>query len=82
MSKVTTVLNVEGMSCQHCVNSINKAVGELKGVDKVSVDLKGKMVAVEYDPSQVGLDKVKEVIEDQGYVVRIQQWNPRKGFIF
>lgn len=70
MSKVTTVLNVEGMSCQHCVNSVNKAVGELKGVNRVSVDLKEKTVSVEYDPGQVGLDKVKEVIEDQGYDVK------------
>lgn len=70
MSKVTTVLKVEGMSCQHCVNSVNKAVGELKGVDKVSVDLKGKTVSVDYNQDQVGLDQIKEVIEDQGYEVK------------
>lgn len=70
MAKETNVLNVEGMSCQHCVNSITKAVGELKGVGRVTVDLKGKTVSVEYDPGQVGLDKVKEVIEDQGYDVK------------
>ncbi len=70
MSKVTTVLNVEGMSCQHCVNGINKAVSELKGVDRVLVDLKGKTVSVEYNPGQIGLDKVKEVIEEQGYEVK------------
>lgn len=69
MTKVSTVLNVEGMSCQHCVNSITKAVGELKGVNGVSIDLKGKTVSVDYDPDQVGLDKIKEVIEDQGYEV-------------
>ena len=70
MSKVTTVLNVEGMSCQHCVNSINKAVGELKGVDKVSVDLKAKTVSVDYNQDLVGLDRIKEVIADQGYEVK------------
>mgnify|MGYP001313384614 CR=1 FL=1 len=70
MTKTTTVLNVEGMSCQHCVNSINKAVGELKGVDKVWVDLKGKTVSVEYNSDQLGLDQIKEVIEDQGYEVK------------
>lgn len=69
MTKVTTVLNVEGMSCQHCVNSLNKAVGELKGVDKVTVDLKGKTVSVDYDPGQVDLGKIKEVIEEEGYEV-------------
>jgi copper chaperone len=70
MSKVTTVLKVEGMSCQHCVNSINKAVGELNGVEKVSVDLKGKTVSVDYNQDQVGLDRIKDVIEDQGYEVK------------
>ncbi len=70
MTKKTTVLNVEGMSCQHCVNSVNKAVGELKGVDRVAVALKSKTVSVDYDPDQIGLDKIKEVIEDQGYEVK------------
>lgn len=70
MAKVTTVLNVEGMSCRHCVNTINKAVGGLKGVDKVSADLKGKTVSVDYNQDQVGLDQIKEVIEDQGYEVK------------
>lgn len=70
MNKVTTVLKVEGMSCQHCVNSINKAVGKLKGVDKVSVDLKAKTVSVDYNQDQVALDRIKEVIADQGYEVK------------
>ncbi len=70
MAKVTTVLKVEGMSCQHCVNSINKAVGELKGVDKVAVDLKAKRVSVDYNQEQLELDQIKEVIEDQGYEVK------------
>ncbi|NLW48821.1 MAG: copper chaperone CopZ [Firmicutes bacterium] len=70
MSKVTTVLNVEGMSCQHCVNSVNKAVGELKGVDRVTADLESKTVSVDYDSDQVGLDMIREVIEDQGYEVK------------
>ncbi len=70
MAKVTTVLKVEGMSCQHCVNSINKAIGELKGVDKVAVDLKAKTVSVDYNQEQLELDQIKEVIEDQGYEVK------------
>jgi len=30
------ILNVEGMSCEHCVNRIKKAVGALDGVRKWS----------------------------------------------
>ncbi len=36
------VLHVEGMSCQHCVKAITKAVGGLPGVAGVSVDLAAK----------------------------------------
>ena len=43
------VLKVEGMSCNHCVNSIETSVGELTGVSAVKVDLGNKEVSVEYD---------------------------------
>ena len=29
------ILKVEGMSCNHCVNSIERSVGELAGVSAV-----------------------------------------------
>jgi copper chaperone len=63
-----TILNVEGMSCEHCVRAVTNAVGALP-VDGVSVDLKGNTVTVDYDPNKVSLDKIKFEIEDQGYSV-------------
>jgi copper chaperone len=66
----TKTIQVEGMSCQHCVNGIQKAVGELKGISKVEVDLPGKKVTVELDPQMITLDTVKETIADQGYDVQ------------
>lgn len=65
-----TILKVDGMSCEHCVKAITKAVGALPGVGGVSVDLKAKTVIVEYDPAQSPLDRIKFEIEDQGYDVR------------
>jgi copper chaperone len=64
-----TVLRVDGMSCEHCVKAITKAVGGLPGVSSVAVDLAGKTVTVEHDPAQSPLDKIKFEIEDQGYDV-------------
>jgi copper chaperone len=63
------ILNVEGMSCEHCVNRIKKAVGALDGVSDVAVDLAGKKAEVEYDPALAGADAVKAAIEDAGYDV-------------
>jgi copper chaperone len=67
MTKV--VLNVEGMSCMHCVNAVKRAVGSLKGVAETTVDLAGKKVIVEFDPALVSINSVKEAIVDQGYSV-------------
>lgn len=64
------VLNVEGMSCQHCVNSIKKSVGMIKGVFDVEVDLDKKTVTTSYDINKVSFEDIKEAIEDQGYEVK------------
>lgn len=67
MEKVT--LNVVGMSCGHCVKAIEGSVGELPGVSNVKVHLESGKVDVEYSPTEVSLDKIKETIDDQGYDV-------------
>lgn len=67
MKNVT--LNVEGMSCSHCVNAVTKAVTALEGVSGVNVSLEGKTVTVDYDADQVSLDAIKEAIEEEGYDV-------------
>ncbi|MEK3993010.1 copper chaperone CopZ [Robertmurraya sp. FSL R5-0851] len=67
MEKIT--LNVQGMSCGHCVKTIEGSVGELKGVSKVKVNLEDSKVDVEYNASEVSLNTIKETIDDQGYDV-------------
>ncbi|WHY69405.1 copper chaperone CopZ [Neobacillus sp. SuZ13] len=67
MEKIT--LNVNGMSCGHCVNSIEGSVGKLDGVHFVKVNLAKGTVDVEFTPAEVTLSKIKETIDDQGYEV-------------
>ncbi|MGG6447398.1 copper chaperone CopZ [Pseudobacillus badius] len=62
-------LKVQGMSCNHCVNSIEGSVGQLAGVSSVKVDLSKGEVTVEFDNQQTTLDQIKETIEEQGYDV-------------
>lgn len=61
-------LNVEGMSCEHCVRAIEGAVKQLGAAGKV--DLAGRTVTVEYDEAIVTQAAIIESIEDQGYDVR------------
>lgn len=63
----TETLKVEGMSCGHCVKSVEGAVKQLGASGKV--DLEAHFVTVAYNESQVSLDAIKEAIEDQGYDV-------------
>ncbi|QSF42084.1 copper chaperone CopZ [Priestia megaterium] len=67
MEKVT--LTVKGMSCGHCVKSIEGSVGELNGVQHVEVNLNEAKVSVEFDQNKVSLESIKEDIDDQGYEV-------------
>lgn len=64
-----TILTVEGMSCQHCVNAVTAALKELRGVGTVAIDLAQKTVAVDHDPAQATVEQMKAQIEDQGYEV-------------
>ena len=41
-------LQVEGMSCQHCVKAVETGVGELNGVTAVQVKLEAGQVDVTY----------------------------------
>lgn len=61
------LLNVEGMSCTHCVNAISKSLKLLHGVREFKVSLKKKTVMVEYEETKVSLDSVKENLRAKGY---------------
>jgi copper chaperone len=61
------VLKVDGMSCGHCVSSVEGAVTKLGAIAKV--DLASKSVSVEYEDSKISLNAIKEAIEEQGYDV-------------
>jgi len=71
MATVTqeTVLSVPEISCEHCVKTINGALGELPGVEAVSTDIPTKTVTLRYDPSQVTLETVEATLDEEGYTV-------------
>lgn len=64
----TVTLNVNGMSCMHCSNSVRKAVESVDGTSNVSVDLEGKKVAFEMK-EKAFLSKVKDAISFAGFTV-------------
>jgi len=67
MKKIT--LNVEGMSCSHCERAVKNGVGELAGVENVTVDLPGKTVIIEYNDNQATIESFKQAIAEEGFEV-------------
>jgi copper chaperone len=59
-------LQVENMSCGHCVGAVTRAVQEVDAGAKVEVDLASKTVKVD---SSGALDKISAAIAEAGYPV-------------
>lgn len=65
----TITLSVPDISCGHCKESIEGAVGGLTGIDTVEVLIEARTVDLGFDPATVTLDAIIETIEAQGYEV-------------
>ena len=65
----TTTLSVPAIHCDNCKSSIEGAVGGLEGVSTAEVSVEEKTVTVAFDEGTVGLDAIKETIEEQGFDV-------------
>lgn len=63
------VLNVEGMSCQHCKMAVEKSLQNLFGVTKAEVDLVANTVKISYEMGKVTLEDFEKAISDAGYEV-------------
>ena len=65
---MASVLKVKGMSCQHCVMSVTKALNKLDGIQNVKVDLQKGEVSFD-NAKALALDRVEKTISDAGYEV-------------
>ena len=62
-------LQVPEVHCDHCKSSLEGAVGGLNGVNTVEVSVSDATIDVAFDDASVGLDSIKQTIEEQGYAV-------------
>jgi copper chaperone len=63
MSKL--VLEIQGMSCGHCVSAVSEALRELDGVNVEAVRIGSAQV--DYQPDVVSPEQIVLAIEDAGY---------------
>jgi copper chaperone len=60
-------LKVEGMTCQHCVETITEALGTIVGTNKVAVDIDKKEVQIDYNEEETNLKEISVKIVEMGF---------------
>lgn len=60
-------ITVEGMQCDGCVASVQRALTNRPGVDAARADLVSGVVAIDFDPSRIGRPGLEAAIEDAGF---------------
>jgi copper chaperone len=65
-TKMEKIFKIDGMSCQHCVMAVKKAIQKL---DVKNLDVKIGEASVEFDESKISEDQINKAIEQAGYIV-------------
>lgn len=70
-NSIQGLLTIQGMTCGSCVASVTQQVQKLQGIKKVVVSLVTEECHVEFDPSEVSLEHIRESIENCGFDANI-----------
>uniref|UniRef100_A0A4W2IBP3 Copper-transporting ATPase 1 n=1 Tax=Bos indicus x Bos taurus TaxID=30522 RepID=A0A4W2IBP3_BOBOX len=62
-----TVINIDGMTCNSCVQSIEGVISKKAGVKSIQVSLANGKGTVEYDPLLTSPETLREAIENMGF---------------
>ncbi|XP_025789630.1 copper-transporting ATPase 1 [Puma concolor] len=70
-----TVINIGGMTCNSCVQSIEGVISKKAGVKSIRVSLANGNGTVEYDPLLTSPETLREAIEDMGFDAALSDTN-------
>lgn len=68
-------LDIGGMTCQSCVVRIEKKIGKLDGVEKITVNLATNIAEVSYIQDKIKLSEIIKNIENIGYEAELHKEN-------
>jgi len=68
---VIDTINIIGMTCTGCEQTICKAVGGLKGISSVSASYLDSIAIVEYNPELISIGEIGKEIATVGYTAKI-----------
>ena len=63
----TVEIEVYGMTCAFCIDSLERKFGKMKTVSKVEISLKQKKIRLETDESMPSIEIIKQTVLDAGF---------------
>ena len=83
MASSKTVLSVQGMTCKSCTTAIESKIGQLKGVEDLSISLEKGEVYVTLEPhSRLSPQMVAETISDMGFIALVKNATESQDVVF
>ena len=61
------LIKVEGMTCQHCVQTITKALKKISGLNSIDISLDNKEVDVRFDENETNIQEIIKKIVELGF---------------
>ena len=65
-------LVIPEISCQHCVDTISKALSKVENINSLEVSIDKKTVSIDHS-SELNINQIENLLLDQGYTVESEQ---------
>lgn len=65
-------LVIPEISCQHCVDTISKALSKVENINSLEVSIDKKTVSIDH-ASELDINQIENLLLDQGYTVESEQ---------
>lgn len=75
----TVEIDVHGMTCAFCVDSLERKFGKMEHISKVEVSLKNKKIRLETDSTLPTIETIKQTVLDTGFTpIKVKVTNDGK----
>ncbi len=73
--------SVENLTCTSCVNNIREALGSVRGVERVEVNLATNRVRAEFRPERIEPEEMARIITRAGYPARVARVSSPEEYV-
>lgn len=74
-----STLKIADMTCASCAQKVEEALNDRSGVKEATVNFAAEKATIHYDPNQVSVDDLVELVKNTGYDVAFNKINFKVG---